>query len=113
MKAFYEQYGNGATLDLSLRRHVGRLAEGGMMGGSWDREPHVGHAATAPSWMTEPPAAASASGSRCAHGRPPRCTAWQQRYAGNLTGSAAQTALQTHDACTCARRSRTSTATTT
>jgi len=92
MKAFYEQNGGGATWTCPSYGMWGGWM-GGMMGGSWNPS-HMWGTGYGASWMT---------GHRSGFGQwltmrgrqTAAVTAWQQHYAGNLTGSAAQTAMQT------------------
>ena len=92
MKAFYLRYGNGATWTCPSYGMWGGWM-GGMMGGSWDPS-HMWGTGYGASWM---------KGHRGGFGQwltmrgkqTAAVTAWQQRYAGNLTSSAAQTAMQT------------------
>jgi len=92
MKAFYEQYGNGATWTCPASGMWGGW-QGGMMGGSWDPS-HMWGTGYGASWMTGHHSGfgqwLTMRGKQTA-----AVAAWQQHYAGNLTGSAAQTAMQT------------------
>ena len=93
MKAFYEQYGNGAAWTCPGLGMWGGWQTGGMMGGSWDPS-HMWGAAYGAAWMTGHPGAFGQWMTMRAK-QTGAVTAWQQHYAGNLTGSAAQTAMRT------------------
>jgi hypothetical protein len=93
MKAFYEQYGNGATWTCPGAGMWGGWQTGGMMGASWDPS-HMWGAGYGASWMTGHPAAFGQWMTIRAK-QTAAVAAWQQRYAGNLAGGAAQTAMQT------------------
>jgi hypothetical protein len=92
MKVFYEQYGNGATWTCPSSGMWGGWQTGGMMGGSWDPD-HMWGTGYGASWMTGHPGAFGRWMTMRAR-QTAAVTAWQQHYAGDLTGSAAQTAVQ-------------------
>ena len=97
MKAFYQQYGSGAGWTCPAFGMWGGWQTGGMMGGQgWDAS-HMWGAAYGASWMTAHPGAfgqwMTLRGRQTA-----AVSAWQQHYAGSLSGSAAQTARQTMQA---------------
>ena len=93
MKAFYQQYGNGAAWTCPSDGMWGGWDMGGMMGHDWDAQ-HMWGSGYGASWMMSHRGGfgqwLTMRGKQTA-----AVTAWQQHYAGNLTGSAAQTAMQT------------------
>jgi len=93
MKAFYEQYGNGAVWTCPAAGMWGGWQTGGMMGGSWDPS-HMWGAAYGASWMTGHPGALG-RWMKMRAGQTAAVGSWQRRYAGALTGDAARTALRT------------------
>jgi hypothetical protein len=96
MKAFYETYGQGAVWTCPALGMWGGWQTGGMMGGSWDPG-HMWGAAYGASWMTAHPGAFGQWMSMRER-QTSAVVAWQQRQAGDLTGSAAQTAMRTMQA---------------
>jgi hypothetical protein len=94
MKAFYEQYGGGATWTCPSAVMWGGWDMGGMMGGhDWDAS-HMWGTGYGASWMTSHPGAFG----QWLTMRSKQTTAvssWSQKYHSALKGSAAQTALQT------------------
>lgn len=94
MKAFYEQYAKGAAWTCPSDGMWGGWDNGGMMGQhAWDPS-HMWGTGYGASWMTGHPGAFGRwMTMRARHTA--AVTAWQQRHAGNLTGSAAQKAMQT------------------
>ena len=94
MKAFYEQYGNGATWTCPSDGMWSGWDAGGMMGGhDWDAS-HMWGTGYGASWMMDHRGAfgqwLAMRGTQTAH-----VSAWSQKYHGALKSSAAQTALQT------------------
>ena len=92
MKAFYEQYANGATWTCPSDGMWGGWDNGGMMGHhDWDAA-HMRGTGHGASWMTGHPGAfgrwLTMRGKQAA-----AVTAWQHRYSSNLKSGAAQTAL--------------------
>ena len=92
MKAFYEQYGNGAAWTCPAAGMWGGWQGGMMGGGSWDPS-HMWGSGYGASWMTGHPGGLAQWMAMRAR-QTSAVTAWQRRYAGNLTGSSARTALQ-------------------
>ena len=94
MKAFYQQYGNGAVWTCpSFDMWGDWMMGGGMMGGSWNAN-HMWGAGYGASWMTSHVAGMG----QWLTLRAKQTTAlrsWQRRYASNLRGSSAQAALGT------------------
>jgi hypothetical protein len=96
MKAFYEQYGDGATWTCPALGMWGGWQRGGMMGGSWDPS-HMWGAAYGASWMSRHPGAFGQWMTMRAR-QTATVAAWQQRHAGDLTGSKARAAMRTMQA---------------
>jgi len=93
MKAFYQQYGNGAAWTCPSDGMWGGWDMGGMMGGSWNAS-HMWGAGYGASWMTGHVRGFGQWLTMRAH----QTTAmhnWQQHYGSNPGSATAQTALRT------------------
>jgi hypothetical protein len=94
MKAFYEQYANGATWTCPSDGMWGGWDHDGMMGHhDWDAS-HMWGTGHGASWMTGHPGAFGHWLTMRAR-QAAAVTAWQHRYGSNLKSSAAQTAMTT------------------
>jgi hypothetical protein len=92
MKAFYEQYADGAAWTSPTSGMWSGWRMGGMMGGSWDPG-HMWGTGYGASWMMGHPGALGAW-LTMRHGQIAAVTAWQQHYMGSLTGDAALAAMK-------------------
>ncbi len=92
MKDFYQQYAGAAAWTSPAAGLWNGWQMGGMMGGSWNPS-HMWGAAYGASWMTGHPGAFGRWMTMRAR-QTGAVAAWQQRYAGDLTGSGARSAMR-------------------